>query len=299
MSINNLVINFFYKKSWLSFFLKPISITISCLLTIIYFFRKTHQIPIPSIIVGNITVGGTGKTPCIIWLYLSLKESGWSPAILTRGYLGKLKNYPYLVNDTHTVEETGDEAFMLYKRLNAPIWIDPNRKRSALKAIEKGANILLLDDGLQSTRFSNAITFCLIDTNRYFGNELIIPFGPLRESLNRLNHIDFILLKKSYYPKEYFGNQSDLLSKKGISFQYKPIFFQNAFSDRQIKYDEFPFNTFNALCGIGNASYFFDLLSKKGKILEKIILPDHANITEKNSNQITRISFNCYGKRLL
>ena len=269
---------FFYKKSKISLVFTPISFFISQILKIKYYLKPTLFLEAPVIVVGNITMGGTGKTPCIVWLYNYLKGNGWNPAILTRGYRGSLKEYPHLISEQSTVAEVGDEPFMLYQKLKAPIWIDPNRGRSAKKAIEHSANILLLDDGLQSSKFSKMIQFCLIDASRYFGNEQVLPFGPLRESLSRLNQFDFLLLKEASPFKEYHGSKRELIQKKAFSFEYRPLFFHNLQTKQIIEFQKFPFKSFNALCGISNPNYFFDLLSLVGNILKKIPLNDHESI---------------------
>lgn len=157
-------------------------------------FVKSYKSKLPLIIVGNISVGGNGKTPFVIWLCERLITAGYKPAVISRGYGGKSKHYPLLVNDQIKGSEAGDEPVLIHQRLGIPVVVDPIRK-NAVKYIEQHclADIIISDDGLQHYSLQRDIEIVIVDGKRRFGNRQLIPMGPLRESLSRLNSVDFVV----------------------------------------------------------------------------------------------------------
>lgn len=140
---------------------------------------KPLRVDVPVICVGNLSVGGTGKTPVAASIATHLRSRGKSPAILMRGYGGRLKG-PVRVDDfVHTVEDVGDEA--LLHAMTTPVWVARNRALGALEAIKGGADVLIMDDGHQHTTLAKDLSLVVVDGHAGFGNGRITPAGPLRE----------------------------------------------------------------------------------------------------------------------
>lgn len=189
---------------WL--FLKGLSLVYRCLVSIwltAYHLRLkngwTAQVSVIS--VGNITVGGTGKTPLIDWLLSFMSEKELKPAVLTRGYMAKRTEKIQLLNretaGAGDSDRFGDEPLLLFHHHpHIPIYISPDRVASAKQA-QMDADILLLDDGMQHLRLNRDLDILLIDTVSGIGNGQIIPLGPLREPLDSLSRADIIIYTKS------------------------------------------------------------------------------------------------------
>jgi tetraacyldisaccharide 4'-kinase len=157
-------------------------------------FFNSYKSKLPLIIIGNISVGGNGKTPFVIWLCEMLIDAGYKPAVISRGYGGESNQYPLLVNDQIKGSEAGDEPVLIHKRLGIPVVVDPIRK-NAVKYIEQhcSVDIIISDDGLQHYALQRDIEIVIVDGKRRFGNQQLMPMGPLRERLSRLNSVDFVV----------------------------------------------------------------------------------------------------------
>lgn len=151
------------------------------------------------IMVGNISVGGNGKTPVVLAIARYLQASGVKCAVLLRGYGGKQTHFPYLLNTSSSSVLVGDEPALIAKRLGIPVVIDPKRARGA-RFIEDhtDAQVIICDDGLQHYALQRDIELCVMDS-RGIGNGYLLPMGPLRESASRLNDLDYVI---------YNGNDS-------------------------------------------------------------------------------------------
>jgi tetraacyldisaccharide 4'-kinase len=155
---------------------------------------KKNGVRLPVIIVGNISVGGNGKTPFAIWLCEMLIKEGYKPGIVSRGYGGKGALYPLLLTNETEGSEAGDEPVMLFKRLQIPIVVDPKRVRAARHLSKHcDVDIIISDDGLQHYALARDIEIAVVDGTRRFGNQKLMPMGPLREPLSRLKEVDFII----------------------------------------------------------------------------------------------------------
>ncbi len=151
-----------------------------------------EKAPVPVLCVGNIVIGGSGKTPVTQALQRLLIDMGFKPHVVSRGYKGKLKG-PIYVSDHHTFSDVGDEPILLSK--NGPVLIAKSRKLGIYKAWENGADFVLLDDGFQNTSVAKDLSLVVVDSKILFGNERIIPSGPLRESISSgLSRADAIVL---------------------------------------------------------------------------------------------------------
>lgn len=149
----------------------------------------------PIIVIGNITVGGTGKTPLLIALARALRNIGLHPGIVSRGYGGHPSHTPTTVNALSTVEEIGDEAVMIRRSVDCPMVVDPNRVR-AIKALLQACpcDVILSDDGLQHYAMSRDLEIVVLDGERLFGNGMRLPAGPLREGVQRLREVHFVVV---------------------------------------------------------------------------------------------------------
>lgn len=156
---------------------------------------KPGRFRAPVIVVGNITVGGSGKTPCIMALAQLLKDKGLKPGIVTRGYGGKAPRYPYLLTPKSTVEESGDEALLLFRELACPVVVDPDRFKAVSFLLKQcpEVNVVFSDDGLQHYGLPRDIEIAVVDASRRFGNGWCLPAGPLREPLDRLESVDMVM----------------------------------------------------------------------------------------------------------
>ncbi|MEN1727759.1 MAG: tetraacyldisaccharide 4'-kinase [Pseudomonadota bacterium] len=159
------------------------------------FSRPSEKPPVPLIVVGNLNAGGSGKTPAVMALVDALK-SRYRVAVISRGYGGQAGAYPLLVGRESNVFESGDEALLIARATKVPVWVDPDRHRAMTTAIEKsGAEVIVSDDGLQHRKLPRSHEICLVDGSRGFGNGHLIPAGPLRQPLSRLDSVDQFLIK--------------------------------------------------------------------------------------------------------
>ena len=150
---------------------------------------RSVRLPCPVIVVGNITVGGTGKTPLTLALVEALRERGYRPGVVSRGYGGSRRE-PTLLNDMPSPTEVGDEPSLI-RTNGVPVATGRDRPAAAKLLLEAGCNVLIADDGLQHYRLARDIEICVIDGNRRFGNARMLPAGPLREPMRRLQQVDF------------------------------------------------------------------------------------------------------------
>lgn len=170
---------------------------VSTLIRLSYYYRlrKSWRAPIPVVIVGNITAGGNGKTPMVIWLVEQLQKRDYRVGIVSRGYGGKSKFYPLILNQSTSPCETGDEPALIYQRTSAPVAIA--RKRSdAIQALlqQYQLDLVITDDGLQHYALQRDFELVVIDGVRRFGNGWWLPAGPMRERANRLRRVDAIVV---------------------------------------------------------------------------------------------------------
>ena len=225
---------------------------------------KTHTLPVPVIVVGNITVGGTGKTPLIIWMAGFLKDSGFKPGIISRGYGGLAESWPQWVTADSDAKNTGDEALLIAKQTGCPMAVGPLRVDAAKMLLKQAdCNVILSDDGLQHYALNRAIEIAVIDGERRFGNGYCLPAGPLREPIERLRSVDFIIVNGLKYEEREFSMR--LLGEKAV----------NLVTGEQKSLQEFKGVDCHALAGIGNPDRFFKLLEMAGLACITHSFPDH------------------------
>ena len=230
-----------------------------------------QRVDIPVIVVGNISVGGTGKTPLVIWLAEFLKERGMKPGIISRGYGGRTKRWPQQVRADSNPGQVGDEPVLLAQRTACPVAVSPCRYQAASELHEHTAcDILLCDDGLQHLGLHRDLEIAVIDGDRRFGNGHCLPAGPLREKTSRLEQVDMLVANakagKNEFLMEYVpGNVVSLLDESRI-----------------LDIEALKGQDVHAVAGIGNPQRFFSYLRSLG--LRVIIhqFPDHYDFSAED-----------------
>ncbi|CUR53422.1 Tetraacyldisaccharide 4'-kinase [Serratia symbiotica] len=268
-------------NSLLNIILLPLSFLyglINILIRFSYFsgLCKSWRSPIPVIIVGNITVGGNGKTPMVIWLVKQLKKRGYKIGIVSRGYGGKSKNYPLLVHKYSHPHETGDEPLLIYQRTHVPVAISPKRS-DAIKLLLKTypLDLIITDDGLQHYALQRDFELVIIDGSRRFGNGWLLPAGPLRESIKRLNNVDICI------------NNGGIAQTGEITMYINAKEAVHLLSNKRCIVSKL--NNVIAMAGIGNPKNFFLLLKKlKVNIQKKIVFQDHKKYKYKMLSILTK-----------
>ena len=269
------VVDSWYKKSIWLYLLYPFSLLFSYLTNrrrrkYIKNKVKLFKPDIPVIVVGNLTIGGTGKTPLVKYIATKLIDKGYRPGIVSRGYGGSFKE-TLRVNENTSVKETGDEAQILAK-LNIPFYIDKNRVRAVKKLIANhDCDVIISDDGLQHYKMGRDIEINVIDGKRRLGNNLTFPAGPLRESKSRLKTVDFVV------------NNSGPTKDNEYLMNIIPSKFVHLKSGKSYSVEDWPMhNQVHAVAGLGNPGRFFDLLDKLGFDIIRHPYPDHHNFSSND-----------------
>ena len=231
-----------------------------------------QHLAVPVIVIGNISVGGTGKTPLVIWLTQQLTAQGWQPGIISRGYGGDATT-PQAVtaqSDAHTV---GDEPRLLAQRVTCPIWIGRDRPAAAraLLATHPEVNIIISDDGLQHYALARDVEIVVIDSARGFGNARLLPAGPLRESRSRLQLVDAVVINQTngLHPSVPVLSHPYTMQLAGSSFTNLHHPEQNTTAAN------FGSQPVHAVAGIGHPQRLFDQLTAMGMQVIPHAFADH------------------------
>ena len=234
--------------------------------------KKSQQSTIPVIIVGNITVGGTGKTPVVIWLAQLLTAQGYKPGIASRGYGGNAHYTPIIVSQQAQAQDISDEAILIASNTLCPTVVCIDRYAAVQQLQQLGCNIIICDDGLQYYRLQRQLEIAVIDGWRYFGNQLLLPAGPLREPISRLATVDFILINDRQ-PANYPASLKQLPS---FAVQLTMCHFIAISNSKQtLPLVAFAKQTVHAIAGIGNPERFFHSLRQLGISIIPHVFPDH------------------------
>ena len=267
-ALSRLLESIWYRGHWLKWVLLPLSPVYAAAAAArrTNDGRKRVDFEVPVIVVGNLTVGGTGKTPLVIWLVARLRERGYRPGIVCSGYRGQAKSWPQRVTAESEPEEVGDEAVLLALRTQCPVVAGPDRVAAVEKLLAGGTvDVVVSDDGLQHYRLGRTVEIAVIDGIRGLGNELCLPAGPLREPAARLREVDAIVVNggkwghAGVFRAEVFATgvrQTTTGTMKTLK----------EFEDKQV----------HAVAAIGHPERFFTLLENHGLVVEPHALPDHA-----------------------
>jgi tetraacyldisaccharide 4'-kinase len=250
-------------KNTLAYLLLPLSFLYRTIIAIRKWLyqkkiKKTTTFPVPVIVVGNITVGGTGKTPLVIWLANFLRQHGYHPGIVSRGYGAKALQYPMTVMPESDPSLVGDEPLLIVRNTQCPMVVDPQRVRAVKKLLlDTRCDIVISDDGLQHYALGRAIEMVVVDGARKFGNEFCLPAGPLREPIARLNTVNFVITN-------------------GVEQKLIPTSFRRVNNSTIVQtVNDFKNKTIHAVAGIGYPPRFFNLLRELGLTIIEHSFPDH------------------------
>jgi tetraacyldisaccharide 4'-kinase len=227
---------------------------------------KSQHPGIPVIVVGNITAGGSGKTPLVLWVAEFLKDKGWSPGIISRGY-GAQVEAPRAATLASNASEVGDEPILLARRSGCPVWVGPDRVEvaRALRAQHPEVDVLILDDGLQHYRLRRDVEIAVVDD---LGNGFLQPAGPLREPASRLRSVDAVV--------SHGSNTAGSNGGGGFKMRLEGAVLRRMIdAGDQRPATAFAGQTLHAVAGIGNPGRFFRHLEKLGLKIFPHPFPDH------------------------
>lgn len=231
---------------------------------------RTYKAGVPVIVVGNITAGGTGKTPAVIWLVEQLRAKGYLPGIVSRGYGGSQSGTSMRIDVDSDAAVVGDEPVLLARRARCPVAVDSDRVRAAAMLVEDGVDLIIADDGLQHLRLQRDFEICVIDGERGLGNRRLLPAGPLRDAPERLQTVDQVLVNGR---EEFPG---------AINFELVARDAHRLNGSLARPLPEFRGTTVHAVAGIGNPKRFFDTLRAQGIQVIEHSHRDHAAIAAKD-----------------
>lgn len=239
-----------------------------------------QKLPVPVVVVGNITAGGTGKSPLTAALVKTLQSAGWRPVVLSRGYGGNSSEYPLLVTEDTLPALAGDEPVMLAQATGVPVVVDPNRQRGAAFAFEHAlGDVFISDDGLQHYRLARDIELSVFDGSRGVGNGALIPVGPLREPVSRLDSVDFVIVNGASTADGEGRVPAEALSGIEHPHMYamdlQPTRLVNLKTGETRWPESLDGQKIRSIAGIGNPTRFFDTLKALGAKQIAVPFPDH------------------------
>lgn len=236
---------------------------------------SSYRAAVPVIIVGNITAGGTGKTPVTIWLANQLKARGFVPGIVSRGYGGSRASASMRVDAASEAAIVGDEPVLIARRTGCPVVVDANRARAARMLVEDGVDVIIADDGLQHYRLDRTYEICVIDGARGLGNRLLLPAGPLRETVDRLSEVDEVLVNGSLQDR---AEPLTVVEQNAIEFRLDANEVRRLNGSLNRPIERFEGTTVHGVAAIGNPRRFFEQLRAHGMQVIEHAFPDHAEL---------------------
>ncbi len=282
---NTWVEKLWYGQNRFRFLLWPLSLLFQWLSQIRRKWLESRRpsVAVPIIVVGNVTVGGVGKTPLVIALAQHLSGKGLRVGIVSRGYGAKIRHFPHEVKAEDTAQQVGDEPKLMALKTDCPVVIAPKRMQAVNYLLtQHQAQIIISDDGLQHYAMPRTIEIVVMDGMRGFGSGLCLPAGPLRESPKRLQEVDFIVVngeqtEHTLYPHHVGVYQMDLT----------PELPRSLFTGKSVAWTAL--NTpCSAVAGIGHPERFFALLTQLGVVFQPHAFPDHHRFLSKELEQLPK-----------
>lgn len=282
-----------HKAKWL---LVPLLLPLTLVFWLLTFVRrmcyrtglfKSFNINAPVIVVGNIGIGGNGKTPVVVFLIEQCEKLGLKAGVVSRGYGGSAPHYPYLLDETSTANEAGDEPILIHSRCSVPVVVGSDRVAAANVLVEQGCDIIIADDGLQHYRLQRDLEIIVVDAKRKFGNGLLLPAGPLREGQWRLKTADFIIHNLATRPS---NNKENKAMHSQLNMVLGPECVCNILTGEQLLIEDFikDHAKVNAMAGIGDPARFFNtLLEQKFSLNETIAFVDHHHFCENDVDHLS------------
>ncbi|MFJ5158100.1 tetraacyldisaccharide 4'-kinase [Pantoea sp. NPDC088449] len=238
-------------------------------------WRKSWRAPCPVVVVGNLTAGGNGKTPVVIWLVQALQQRGLRAGVVSRGYGGKADRYPLLVTGETSTALAGDEPVLIAQRTQAPVAVAPQRRLAVegLLAVHD-LDVIITDDGLQHYALQRDREIVVVDGMRRFGNGWWLPAGPMRERASRLREVNAVIVNGG----EAQGDEIAMTLQPGQAI--------NLMSGATASLDQLP--EIVAMAGIGHPPRFFNTLKQQGiKAVAEIAFADHHAYSEDELSRLT------------
>ena len=237
--------------------------------------RRAWRAPVPVVVVGNLTAGGNGKTPVVIWLVEQLQRRGLRVGVVSRGYGGKAERYPLLLTATTSTQEAGDEPVLIAQRTGAPVAVAPVRSE-AVKALLAAAplDVIITDDGLQHYALARDIEIVVVDGERRFGNGWWLPAGPMRERASRLKQVNAVIVN---------GGQA---GPGEIAMTLQPGAAINLRTEASCAVKGL--SPVVAMAGIGHPPRFFSTLRQQGvEVTQAVPFADHQSYSETTLAALT------------
>ncbi len=238
-------------------------------------FLPSYRLPVPVVIVGNINMGGSGKTPVVMWLIDQLTQAGYHPGVISRGY-GAKNGQPVAVQQDSPVTTVGDEPLLIARRSHCPVWVGVDRVAAA-KALLKAhpdCDVIISDDGLQHYRLQRDVEIAVVD-EQTTAEQRLLPAGPLREPMRRLQTVDAVIHHGQQVMADAFHMQ--LHSQTFYNLANPSLVAENA---------DFQNKTVVAIAGIGKPERFFNHLRSLGLDIEAVPFVDHHAFTAQDLNRI-------------
>jgi len=281
-SISEFVTKSWYQGAYWLYLLWPLYLiysVVTLLRKYLYKSRafKSYRAKVPVVVVGNITLGGTGKSPLVAYLVEALTEMGFKPGVVSRGYGARVSQEEVREVSTNSlVSEVGDEPLMLKRRVGCPIFISPTRALAVQALEKKGCDIVITDDGLQHYALGRDIEICVFDGERKWGNGHLLPMGPMREPLKRINMTDFVVMNGA----DWVGPKQPRIAAFRMDLEASNLRALN--NEQTLSLSELKGKEVDAIAGIGNPERFFNTLVAKGLLVESYRFSDHHAYTQSD-----------------
>lgn len=279
-----------YQQSFWLYLLLPLSCLYGLLIGLRHKFFQWGWLPsaasaVPLIVVGNIAVGGTGKTPLVVALVQALQQAGFKPGIVSRGYGSQAPSYPYWVQADDSPSNCGDEPLLMALRTQVPVVIDANR-RAAVKHLlaHSDCDVIIADDGLQHYALQRDIEIVVVDGKRGFGNRLLLPAGPLRETVSRIARADYVVVNGGGLT-QVLPDRKTPLAEQTMQLRGQALIGLHSVDDTSntIEVAAWPYSKqVHAVAGIGNPQRFYTSLRQAGFNPVEHSFADHHDFTAED-----------------